>query len=186
MSFSIEQYRPEHSRRGKKLYLILKPYIKDGMRILDAGCSYAPVSHYIYSDFPKCQVFGFDNNGKVIRELKNRYSRFRWERIDFKQGDDLKDYVITAPEIVIHTGVNADWSNIWMVHKWLMDSGREPQYVLLETGRRDGYEICMKVYNRVVVYYIEHGFKLLDSGQIDHDFAGECLRDRRYSLLGKS
>ena len=181
---TIEQFRPGHSTRGNILYSKLKPHLKDDMIILDIGCAYACLYPLINSDFPNTDYFGFDNHGGIITELWKKYPEQIWNRIDIKDGSEIKDVVSPMPalDVAIHIGVDAEWSAIWKVHPWLIEN-HPPELVLLEAGRRDGYEGCVMTYMKISALYIEAGYKLADSGQFDFDWDGECLKDRHYSIL---
>ena len=180
-----DQYRPENSTRGKVLYDKIKPHIKDGVFILDVGCSHSAISTHIRADFPKCELFGFDNNGAIINELRKTRPYYRWERVAIEQGNELERFNLAIPDIVIHTGVNGAWSNIWRIHEWLFENNLVPDLALFETGRKDGYEQCMEIYAKLTVLYFQNGFQLLDHGRIEFDYEHATLRERYYCVLGK-
>ena len=179
------QYRPENSTRGKILYDKISPYIQDGAYILDIGCSYSPLSPHIRADFPKCQLFGFDSNGEIIKELRKTRPHYRWERILVDRGNELENYVTSTPDVVIHTGVNGAWSEIWTVHEWLFENGFSPQAALLETGYKSGYWQCMETYVQIIALYLQHRFYIKDFGWFDFDYEHATLKERHYCVLGK-
>ena len=177
---TIEQFRPERSTRGNVLYSKIKPYLENDMRILDIGCAYSCLAGLIRDDFPKCQLFGFDSNGEIIKELGQRYPHYRWERVLVNRGDELKDYISTCPDFIIHIGIDSDeWSAIWKVHEFILCMKNTPRYALLESGRRDGYENPMRTCFKICKFYIEADYELLDLGQFDFDVKTQLIYNIR-------
>jgi hypothetical protein len=179
---TIEQFRPESSSRGNVLFDALESHINDGDRILDIGCAYSCMAGLIRNEFPKCQLFGFDSNMAIMSELKDTHPYYRWERILIKAGDELKDYIVTSPDVIIHIGIDASWSDIWKVHPWLIKNYK-PRMAMLETGRMGGYEVAIEQMAKVVKAYLDAGYTMTEEGQFDFDYNGDCLEDRHYRIL---
>ena len=183
---TITQFLPDKSTRGKILYDKIKPHIKDGMHFIDIGCAYAPLADHIRKDFPTATYFGFDSAGQLLPHCMARHPHYTWKRILVEEDSNFGVWIKDPIDFVLHIGVDADyWTAIWKVHQAILAEDHKPQFVLLETGRKDGYEKCMDTLNRITTLYIEAGYKLVDTGQFDFDVDEECLRDRWYFILKK-
>lgn len=180
----IEIFDYTKSDRASRLWNIIKPHIKPGMTVLDVGCGNAPIAHYAYKDFPAISWTGFDNHGPMIEEMKKAYPSGRWLYANYPAAFDKSLY---GPfDVVIHIGVDKEeFSPISMLHKEIVQAGRKPSLVLLESGYAEEYQGPYNAFCKATTFYLMAGYTVVDSGAFPFDVAGHHLKERRWSLLVK-
>ncbi len=178
-------YFPCLSDRAKKLYEALKPYLKDGMAIMDIGCAVAPIAYYVKQDFNgNIDYLGWDKWGEALQHPIIDYPQFRWKHWMWTLGDlSIFD---KRYDILIHIGIDS-WkiSDSWKIHGEILSQGNlMPDYVLLESGLgRATYPWCYQSYLKVCRFYKKAGYKVVEKGIID--FSINPLPERHYKIYQK-
>ncbi len=68
----------------------LLPYLKDGARLLDAGCGPGNITAELAELIPHGKVVGIDSSAEIIEQARRDYPPVRVENLEFQQGDIYK------------------------------------------------------------------------------------------------
>jgi hypothetical protein len=104
-AFAVQKkwgYLCANSNRGLRLLNCVRELVRPGDQVLDAYCGSAPLAGLL----EEVQIFGFDSDPQIIRQLRERQPAHRWERIDERQlmFASLPDHI----DVLLGIGVSAD------------------------------------------------------------------------------
>jgi hypothetical protein len=69
------EYLKKTEPRGKRIYEIIKSYIKDCKVVVDMNCGYAPLYPYLKG----LDYYGYDSDKDCIEYLKKKYPNGSWK-----------------------------------------------------------------------------------------------------------
>lgn len=154
--------------RGKILFNILKPYLREGDRILDVNCGFSPLaSHLLKAGF---RVTGFDIHIEIVKHLKKKFSKGCWLNISLEK--HLKEYF----EVIIILGINALSFTELLSH-------HQPRLVLLEVVEAEQRYPCHDRYKEAIKFLLENGYHQRKFGKYNAKL--ERGSARRFTLMEK-
>ena len=151
-----EPYLRKTEPRGAILFDLIRPHLREGDRILDAGCGYSPMATHILEIGHR--ITGFDINPEPIDHLKQKHTRGEWICTMYEKAS-FKGYTV-----LLLLGANDAWNGEDFKDYVLRAVTQNPiRLVLLEMARARA-QPRVRGYNSALNVLLEMGYHLVDSG----------------------
>ncbi len=173
-----EPYLKKTEPRGSTLVSLIKPYLREGDKVLDSGCGYSPMADTLLA--LGYGVTGFDIHPDAIAHLKNKQPRGEWWCIPYEEIN------FTGYTVLLLLGAGDAW-NGEDFHDYILRTitQNKIRLILLEMAYTIKTHPREKGYFHALDTLIESGYHMIKAGLYDSGMVGrassrifDILRDR--------
>jgi len=166
-------YLKETRIRGKFLFSIIKPYLREEDKVLDVCCGYSPLANPLLE--AEFHITGFDIHPSPIQYLKDKAHRGDWYQASCEEAS------FTGFSVFLLLGATVSWDISF--HSFLSRAleSNEPRLILLDVSIIPPDAVWIKIYDNVIAYLQKKGYKVVSTGK--YESMMKAASKRNYSLM---